>query len=246
MAVKHRKNYLYRCIHTNLNHSNTILSKPLDAQIWEWLLQLADHLAIIEKAVELATSTTRVQRDTEAIEHSIESWRAKARNYLNDLDDGSLIGDTRVAVRNALNNANKMVAQLENERAQITAGMIDKEREKAAYQEILVWCRKVKGSREELTYQHKRDFLRMLGVAVVVQNVKPYYENLIYRVEIALPAIQELIVPHAGVNCGTSSPEDIDITQQLVDAGKLLDIDVLDHLIIGNPRYVSLKQKINW
>ena len=44
----------------------------------------------------------------------------------------------------------------------------------------------------------------------------------------------------------TPSPEDIDITQQLVDAGKLLDIDVLDHLIIGNPRYVSLKQKINW
>jgi DNA repair protein RadC len=44
----------------------------------------------------------------------------------------------------------------------------------------------------------------------------------------------------------TPSPEDIEVTQQLVDAGKLLDIDVLDHLIIGNPRYVSLKQKMNW
>jgi DNA repair protein RadC len=44
----------------------------------------------------------------------------------------------------------------------------------------------------------------------------------------------------------TPSPEDIDVTQQLVEAGKLLDIDVLDHLIIGNPRYVSLKQKMNW
>jgi DNA repair protein RadC len=43
-----------------------------------------------------------------------------------------------------------------------------------------------------------------------------------------------------------SSPEDIDVTQQLVEAGKLLDIDVLDHLIIGNPRYVSLKQRMNW
>jgi DNA repair protein RadC len=44
----------------------------------------------------------------------------------------------------------------------------------------------------------------------------------------------------------TPSPEDMDVTQQLVEAGKLLDIDVLDHLIIGNPRYVSLKQKMNW
>ncbi len=44
----------------------------------------------------------------------------------------------------------------------------------------------------------------------------------------------------------TPSPEDIEVTRQLVEAGQLLDIDVLDHLIIGNPRYVSLKQKMNW
>lgn len=44
----------------------------------------------------------------------------------------------------------------------------------------------------------------------------------------------------------TPSNEDIEVTRQLIDAGKLLDIDVLDHLIIGNPRYVSLKQRMNW
>jgi DNA repair protein RadC len=44
----------------------------------------------------------------------------------------------------------------------------------------------------------------------------------------------------------TPSPEDIDVTQQVVEAGRLLDIEVLDHLIIGNPRYVSLKQQMNW
>lgn len=42
------------------------------------------------------------------------------------------------------------------------------------------------------------------------------------------------------------SPEDIEVTLQLVEAGRLLDIEVLDHLIIGNPRYVSLKQQMNW
>jgi DNA repair protein RadC len=39
------------------------------------------------------------------------------------------------------------------------------------------------------------------------------------------------------------SPEDIKITQQMVDAGRLLDIEVLDHIIIGRQRYVSLKEK---
>jgi DNA repair protein RadC len=41
----------------------------------------------------------------------------------------------------------------------------------------------------------------------------------------------------------TPSPEDIKITEQMVKAGRLLDIDVLDHIIIGHQRYVSLKEK---
>jgi len=39
------------------------------------------------------------------------------------------------------------------------------------------------------------------------------------------------------------SPEDIRVTRQLVQAGKLLDIDVLDHIIIGRQRFVSLKER---
>ncbi|MGV3617170.1 MAG: RadC family protein [Fimbriimonas sp.] len=39
------------------------------------------------------------------------------------------------------------------------------------------------------------------------------------------------------------SPEDIQVTRQLVEAGKLLDIPVLDHVIIGERRAVSLRQR---
>jgi DNA repair protein RadC len=41
----------------------------------------------------------------------------------------------------------------------------------------------------------------------------------------------------------TPSPEDVALTRTIVQAGKLLDIDVLDHLIIGGGRHVSLKEK---
>lgn len=41
----------------------------------------------------------------------------------------------------------------------------------------------------------------------------------------------------------TPSPEDISVTRAIVEAGKLLDIEVLDHLIIGRNRWVSLKSK---
>jgi DNA repair protein RadC len=41
----------------------------------------------------------------------------------------------------------------------------------------------------------------------------------------------------------TPSPEDVHVTEQVVEAGALLDIGVLDHLIIGRNRYVSLKER---
>lgn len=39
------------------------------------------------------------------------------------------------------------------------------------------------------------------------------------------------------------SQEDITITKRLVECGKMMDIPVLDHVIIGDERYVSLKEK---
>jgi DNA repair protein RadC len=39
------------------------------------------------------------------------------------------------------------------------------------------------------------------------------------------------------------SPEDVSITRAIIEAGKLLDIDVLDHLVIGHQCYVSLKER---
>jgi DNA repair protein RadC len=39
------------------------------------------------------------------------------------------------------------------------------------------------------------------------------------------------------------SPDDVAITKAIVNAGKLLDIDVLDHLVVGGGTYVSLKER---
>jgi DNA repair protein RadC len=41
----------------------------------------------------------------------------------------------------------------------------------------------------------------------------------------------------------TPSPEDVAVTRQIVEAGKLLDVEVLDHLIVGRQRWVSLKER---
>jgi DNA repair protein RadC len=72
--------------------------------------------------------------------------------------------------------------------------------------------------------------------------------SLIRVAELFRPAIRancaSLIVLHNHPSGDpTPSPEDVAVTRQIVKAGQLLDIEVLDHLIIGFQRYVSLKER---
>ncbi|MDO8588091.1 MAG: DNA repair protein RadC [Armatimonadota bacterium] len=41
----------------------------------------------------------------------------------------------------------------------------------------------------------------------------------------------------------TPSQEDLDITKRLIDAGKIIGIDLLDHVVIGDGKWVSLKER---
>ena len=41
----------------------------------------------------------------------------------------------------------------------------------------------------------------------------------------------------------TPSPDDVAVTRAIIQAGKLLDVDVLDHLVIGQGKWVSLKER---
>ncbi len=41
----------------------------------------------------------------------------------------------------------------------------------------------------------------------------------------------------------TPSPDDVAVTRAIVQAGKLLDVEVLDHLVIGQGKWISLKER---
>ena len=72
--------------------------------------------------------------------------------------------------------------------------------------------------------------------------------SVVHPREVFRPAVEygaaEVILAH---NHPSGDPEpsadDIKITQQLVEAGKLIEIEVLDHLIIGDEKFVSLKER---
>jgi site-specific DNA recombinase len=185
-----RGHYFYRC-----NDHGMVPSKQLDADIWTKVEEMADHVALIEQAIELATKDSRLESNIKAIDASIETWQATADNYLEDLKDKSLVGRSRNAIRTLMNDANEVVMKLEEEKAQLQCGLINREREREIYGEILEWCREVKEARQALTYTRKRDFLEMLGIVVMVRCEKPYSENSKYKMNVALPALQEIVEP---------------------------------------------------
>lgn len=41
----------------------------------------------------------------------------------------------------------------------------------------------------------------------------------------------------------TPSPEDIKLTKRLLEAGEIVGIEVLDHVVIGDGKFVSLKEQ---
>lgn len=43
--------------------------------------------------------------------------------------------------------------------------------------------------------------------------------------------------------CSTPSPEDIEVKERLAKAGKIIGIEVLNHIIIGDDKYISLKER---
>jgi DNA repair protein RadC len=89
----------------------------------------------------------------------------------------------------------------------------------------------------------------------LVERVKRYQgtvnSSVLRAAEIFRPAIIRncpgLILCHNHPSGDPApSPEDIAVTRQLVEAGRILDIELVDHIIIGHQRFVSLKGHLKW
>jgi DNA repair protein RadC len=65
----------------------------------------------------------------------------------------------------------------------------------------------------------------------------------VFREAVKVNAAGIIVVHNHPSGDPAPSPEDVAVTRALVEAGRLLDIDVLDHLVIGQHRFVSLKER---
>lgn len=74
-------------------------------------------------------------------------------------------------------------------------------------------------------------------------NSSPVRVAEVFRAAITDNAVSLILSHNHPSGDPTPSPEDIAVTRAAIQAGKLLEIDVLDHLIIANNHFISLKQR---
>jgi DNA repair protein RadC len=101
----------------------------------------------------------------------------------------------------------------------------------------------------------KQEYLRVImlntkNIVIFIKDVSvgSLNSSIVHPREVFCDAIRKssasIIICHNHPS-GDPSPsnEDINITHRLKECGKLLGIDLLDHIIIGNGNYISLKEK---
>jgi DNA repair protein RadC len=106
----------------------------------------------------------------------------------------------------------------------------------------------------ELRYQSKEHFMALFLstknhviaraiISVGSLNASIVHPRELFREAISYSAAAVILVHNHPSGDPTPSQEDISLTKQLVEAGNLLTISVLDHVIIGDGKYVSFKEK---
>jgi DNA repair protein RadC len=65
----------------------------------------------------------------------------------------------------------------------------------------------------------------------------------IFKAAIRRNASNIIVVHNHPSGDPTPSPDDVAITRAILQAGELLDVKLLDHLIIGSARFISLKER---
>lgn len=89
----------------------------------------------------------------------------------------------------------------------------------------------------------KNQILKEEVVSIGSLNASIVHPREVFKAALLESSASVIMVHNHPSGDPSPSREDIMVTEKMVEGGKLLGIDVLDHIIIGDGRYVSLKDE---
>lgn len=89
----------------------------------------------------------------------------------------------------------------------------------------------------------KNQVIGIEDISVGSLNSSIVHPREVFKEAIAKSSASIILVHNHPSGDPTPSKEDIAITRRLIEGGDILGVKVLDHIIIGNNKYISLKEK---
>lgn len=89
----------------------------------------------------------------------------------------------------------------------------------------------------------KNQIISIEEISIGNLNSSIVHPREVFNIAIRRSAKSIILVHNHPSGDSTPSTEDINITRRLIEAGNIIGIEVLDHIIIGDNNYISLKQK---
>ncbi|MEW6188921.1 MAG: DNA repair protein RadC [Actinomycetota bacterium] len=89
----------------------------------------------------------------------------------------------------------------------------------------------------------KNEILRIVEISVGSLNSSIVHPRELFKTAIKHSGSALIVVHNHPSGDASPSSEDIALTKRLVKAGEILGIDVLDHIILGDGRFTSLKER---
>ena len=96
---------------------------------------------------------------------------------------------------------------------------------------------------KSLLLNSKNQVLHIKTVSVGILDSSLVHPREVFQDAILASSAAIIIAHNHPSGDPTPSPEDKRVTQRLHEAGQLLGIDLLDHIVIGDQRWVSLKER---
>lgn len=95
----------------------------------------------------------------------------------------------------------------------------------------------------ELCLDTKNQIVKEAVISVGTLNANIVHPREVFKMALAESAASIIVAHNHPSGDPAPSREDIEITKKLIEAGKIIGIDVLDHVIIGDGRHFSMKEE---
>ncbi len=89
----------------------------------------------------------------------------------------------------------------------------------------------------------KNEVLKVRTITVGSLNASVITPRELFREAISHNSASVIVAHNHPSGDPTPSKEDIDVTKRLVQAGEYVGIEVLDHVVLGDGRWISLKER---